>query len=40
MACETFTILTREVFILGLWATLPLALVPQLSWGIYILGAL
>jgi hypothetical protein len=27
-------------FILGLWATLPLALVPQRRWGIYMIGSL
>ena len=37
MACETFTIISLGGFLLlGLWATLPLALVPQRRWGIYI----
>lgn len=43
MACETFTILTLEVFvffILMLWATPRLALFPQHRWGFNILGQL
>ncbi|MBQ9697891.1 MAG: hypothetical protein IJV46_05060, partial [Acidaminococcaceae bacterium] len=42
MACETFTILTLEVFflLLMLWATPQLARFPQHRWGFNILRSI